>query len=265
MDPKALVQAVARQRAEVQQAQDAESQAEKDFTIAQFQSVAKAVTDATTVLVQYLSKLEPKVEVKNFPKQESDKDVVKAVKGLEKTLKPQKVDNADVIKAIKLLDKSIAAIPKLMPRTEAVSVTNIAEVAQSLAEGQRQLTAALNKLELSPKITVPKPQVTVQPTDVKGVIKAIKEVKQEVIDKPVPGTTVVPTDPLIRFTPANMDDTGDIEYYSYIATDGEFYIRKVDGTGSYKTIRFYFGKGTSATHDAAWTARAGLTYRMWTT
>lgn len=265
MNEAELIQAAARKRAEVQAAQDAQAQAEKDFTTAQFQSIATVVTDAAAKLAALLDKLEPKVEVKNFPKPESDKEVVKAVKDLGKTLKPQKVDNGDVIAAIKLLNESIAKIPSLMPQTEAVKVTNLAELTKDIVSSNKALTAALNKLELSPKITVPKPTVTVQPTDVKGVIKELKNVAKEIVDKPVPGTTVVPTDPLIRFTPANMDDTTTVQYYSYIATDGEFYIRKVDKSGAYTTIRFYFGKGTAATHDTAWTNRAGLTYRMWTT
>lgn len=265
MGPETLVQAVARKQAEAASVEQAKAQAEKDFTVAQFKAVAQSVMQATALLVDYLPKLEPKVEVKNFPKQESDKEVVKAVKNLEKSLKPQKFDNKDVIAAVKQLDASIKSIPGLMPQPEAVDMTQVVDMVKTLSEGQKKLTEALNKLEMSPKITVPKPVVTVQPTDVKGLIKVMKEVKQEVIDKPVPGTPTFVQDPLIRFTPANMDDSGDIEYYSYIASDGEFYIRKVDGSGTYKTIRFYFGKGTAATHDTAWTARAGLTYTMWTT
>ena len=263
MDQDYLVEAVRRKREEQEAAEQAQEQAEKQFTIDQFRSVAKAVADATEVLVRFLPTIEPKVEVKNFPKQiDTSKEVVKAVKGLEKTLKPQKVDNKDVIKAITDLSAAIKAMPGHMPRTEAVSVTNIGEVAQTLVEGQKKLTEALNKLELSPKITVPKPTVTVQPTDTKGIIKALKDVKKEIVDKPVPGTPTFVQDPLIRFTPVNMDDDTSVQYYSYIATDGEFYIRKVDGSGAYKTIRFYFGKGAAA-HDTAWTGRAGLTYTMW--
>lgn len=264
MDQETLVQAVARKRAEVEAAKQAEVKAEQDFTIAQFQSVAQAVTDATGVLVKLLNKLEPKVEVKNFPK-DTSKDVVTAVKSLGKTLKPQKVDNADVIKAIKLLNESIAKIPALMPRTEAVEVTNIAEVAQTLAEGQKKLTEALNKLELSPKITVPKPTVTVQPTDVKGVIKELKNVAKEIVDKPITPVSVTPTDPLVRFTPAHVDDDNAVQYFGYIATDGEWFIRKFDTSVSPKTLTFHFGTGGASAYNAAFAARAGLTYTMWTT
>lgn len=266
MDPNSLIEAARRKREEEQQAELEREQAEKDFTMEQFRSITTAMAQMTKVLLDFIQQQEIKTNITNFPDKigtpDSDK-VVKAVKSLEKALKPEKMDNKDVVKAIKELNQNIKSLPSKIAPTDAVEVTNIKEMTDTLAKSQKTLTDALNRLELSPKITVPKPTVTVQPTDTKSIVQELKKVKQEIIDKPVPGTPTFVQDPLIRFTPANMDDSTTVQYYSYIATDGEFYIRKVDKSGAYTTIRFYFGKGTAATHDTAWTNRASLTYTMW--
>lgn len=266
MDPNSLIEAARRKREEEQQAELDREQAEKDFTTEQFRSVITAMAEMTKVLMDFVKQQEIKTNITNFPKEigtpDSDK-VVKAVKNLEKTLKPEKMDNKDVVKAIKELNQNIKSLPSKIAPTDAVEVTNMKEMTDTLAKSQKALTDALNGLEMSPKITVPKPEVHIQPTDTKSIVQELKKVKKEIIEKPVPGTPTFVQDPLIRFTPANMDDSGTVQYYSYIATDGEFYIRKVDKSGAYTTIRFYFGKGTAATHDTAWAGRAGLTYTMW--
>lgn len=260
MNPDFLLQAVAKKQAEVAAEEQTKEQAEKQFTMEQFRSVVKAMSDATTVLIRFLNTYEPTTTVKNFPesfKTPDVKDVVKAVKGLEKTLKPQALDNTDVINAIKELKTCIEGMEK---PSESVSIANPQDITKDLTKAIEGLQMRLDKIELSPKISVPKPQVTVQPTDVKSIVKELKAVKQEVIDKPVPGTTVVQTDPLIRYTPADIDDATDIQYFGNIAADTSYYIRRFDKSSNPKTIRFYFGKGDYA---AAWAARASKTYTLW--
>lgn len=264
MDPTFLIEAAKRKEEEALSAELEKEQAEKDFTIEQFRSIASAIADSAGMLVQFLNGYEPKTEVKNFPKTIGTPDVekvVKAVKSLEKSLKPQKIDNSDVITALQAVKDAVSAIPT-MPET--IEVSNIDKVSSELKNGLRDVLKRLEKLEFSPKITVPKPTVTVQPTDVKGIVKELRAVKQEIIDKPVPGTPTFVQDPLIRFTPVNMDDSTNVQYYSYIANDGEFYIRKVDKSGAYTTVRFYYGTGGASGHNTAWTNRAALTYKMWT-
>lgn len=264
MDAQSLLEAAARKQSEEQQAQLDQEQAAKQEIASQFGSIVQALGQATQVLIKFMQSHETKIS--NFPDSiktpDTDK-VVKAVDKLGKTLKPNEQDDSKVLKALDEVKKAVKEIE--MPITETVEVTNFKEMTTSLAKDLKSLQKAVEGLEMKPKITLPAPVVNVEKTNVKGIIKALEDVKQEVIDKPVPGTTVVPTDPLIRFTPANMDDATPVQYYSYIATDGEFYIRKVDKSADYTTIRFYFGKGTAATHNTAWTDRASLTYSMWTT
>lgn len=264
MNAESLLEAAARKQADDLAKEKAQELAEQQAIADQFGKIVTALGQATQVMIRFLQSHETKVS--NFPDSiktpDSDK-VVKAVDKLGKTLKPNEQDDSKVIQAIKDLEKTTKE--KEMPVTEAVEVTNFSELTKSLAKDLKSLQKAVEALEMKPKITLPAPVVNVPKTDVKGIINALEKVRSEVELKPVPGTTVVPTDPLIRFTPANMDDATSVQYYSYIATDGEFYIRKVDKSGAYTTIRFYFGKGTAATHDTAWTNRASLTYSMWTT
>lgn len=263
MERDTLVAALARKKAEQAQLEEQSKTDERQFTQQEFYKLAQAVANATGVLLQFLRTHEGKTQVTNFPDSVKTPDILKvekAIKELVKATKPEKQDNSDVVAKLEAVNESVKAIPAPL---EAVTVTNIADIASTLENAVKKLETRLSKLELSPKITVPKPQVTVEKTNVAGIIKELKGVKQEIIDKPVPGTTVVQTDPLIRFTPANMDDASTVQYYSYIAATGEYYIRKVDKSGAYTTIRYYFGTGGGSAHDTAWTGRAGLTYTMW--
>lgn len=263
MDPNSLIEAARRKREEEQQAELDREQAEKDFTTEQFRSVITAMAEMTKVLMDFVKQQEIKTNITNFPKEIGTPDVdkvVKAVKSLEKSLKPQTIDNSDVITALQAVKDAVSAIPT-MP--EAIEVSNMDKVSSELKSGLRDVLKRLEKLEFSPKITVPKPTVTVQPTDVKGIVKELKAVKQEIIDKPVPGTPTFVQDPLIRFAPVDIDDAGLVQYFGFIATDGEFYIREYDTSGAYKTLRFYFSTGGTSAYQTAWTNRASLTYSMW--
>lgn len=264
MDAQSLLEAAARKQADDLAKEKAQEQADQQAITDQFGSIVTALGQATKVMIKFLESHETKVS--NFPDSiktpDTDK-VVKAVDKLGKTLKPTEQDDSKVLKALDEVKQAVKEIE--MPVTEAVEVTNFKELTTSLSNDLKSLKKVVEALEMKPKITLPAPVVNVEKTDVKSVVNALKDVKQEIIDKPVPGTTVVPTDPLIRFTPAHVDDANDVKYYGYIATDGEFYIRKYDESVSPKTLTFYFGKGTAATYTTAFNNRASLTYRMWTT
>ncbi len=261
-----LLEAVRKKQEEMKAEEESQEQAEKAFTVEQFQSVAKAMGEATTALVAFLKANSLKVEVKNPQKTVATPDVSKvatAIGKLEKKLdKVKPADNTEIASAIKELAK---AIEGQEPAPEAVSITNIDELAKTLLESQQQLNKTLSSLKLEPKITVPKPTVTVQPTDTQSIVAGLKKVEKAIEDNAPGGGgggAAGSQDPLQRFTPVDMDDSTTVQYYSYIATDGEFYIRKVDKSGAYTTIRFYFGKGV-AEYTTAWTGRAALTYTMW--
>ncbi len=243
-----------------------EVDAEKQLTAEQFRSISDSVINSTKVLIEFLNQYKPKTTVENFPSKISTPDVegvVRQLKSLEKSLKPIASDNSDVIKSLKDVEKQIKELPKKIPVSEAVSVTNLEELKSTMDDGFKKISDALSGLEMNPKITVPKAQVNVEKTNLAPLTKEIKKVAKEVREKPITPVSVTPTDPLIRFTPVNMDDSTTVQYYSYIATSGEFYIRKVDKSGAYTTIRFYWGNGGATIHDTAWTGRAGLTYTMW--
>jgi hypothetical protein len=257
-----LIDSLQRKQAEEQQAK----QSEKQITADQFKSITRAVTQSTSVLVKFLQQYKPTTSVDNFPDSISTPDIDKVVqelKALGKSLKPVVNDNSDVISSINKLSKELAKLPSKMPTTDSVEVTNLQELKNSFEGGIQALQKAIEAIEVKPKVTVPKAQITVEKTNVAGLIKEVKKVAKEVREKPITPVSVTPTDPLIRFTPVNMDDSSTVQYYSYIATSGEFYIRKVDKSGAYTTIRFYWGNGGAGEHDTAWTGRAGLTYTMW--
>lgn len=257
-----LIDSLQRKQAEDKQVQ----QSEKQMTADQFKSITRAVTQSTSVLIKFLQQYKPTTSVDNFPDSILTPDidrVVKELKTLGESLKPVVNDNSDVISSINKLSKELAKLPGQMPTTDSVEVTNLQELKHSFEDGIQGLQKAVEAIEVNPKVTVPKAQITVEKTNVAGLIKEVKKVAKEVREKPITPVSVTPTDPLIRFTPVNMDDSTTVQYYSYIATSGEFYIRKVDKSGAYTTIRFYWGNGGASIHDTAWTGRAGLTYTMW--
>lgn len=257
-----LIEALKQKKLEEQSKVDAE----KQMTAEQFKSISDSVSQATDVLIRFFQAHKPTASIDNFPSSISTPDiekVVKQLKSLEKSLKPVTNDNSDVIDSLKDVADKIQELPEKMTHSDKVEVSNLQELKSTMDNGFKDLRKSIEALEMNPKITVPKTQVNVEKTDVKGIIRELKKVAKDVREKPITPVSVTPTDPLIRFTPVNLDDSSLIQYYSYIATSGEFYIRKVDKSGAYTTIRFYWGNGGYATHNTAWTGRAGLTYTMW--
>lgn len=207
-------------------------------------------------LVMALVNRQPEVSVKNFPKfpempKFDNSDVVDAIKGISF---PEQ-DMSDLIQAIKTSDSSKAIID------------------------------ALKQLDMRPEVHVDAPIVNVPETDFNPVIKAIKASKPEptVIDnsslekllrenlaatKSVKDTLMklkfpspnVPTDPLVLYMLADLDDAGTTQYWGHTQVGGAWYIRKFDTSTSPKTNRMAFGQSGYST---AWTNRASLTYTIW--
>lgn len=112
-----------------------------------------------------------------------------------------------------------------------------------------QLIAALNRLELSPQITVPKPVVTVQERaiDFKPLEKALKGLQQ-------PAARAVS---LSDYRAHDLDDAPDgKQYIGFIDMDGNWYLMQSDDETH--SLRYYFGRGSYAD---AWDSRFGHSYR----
>lgn len=255
MRPDQLVQSIQRAK----QARAALPDPEKEFAKEQFTSVISEIQASNKKLVAFLLKLSPDVTVKNFPKELKSSEIVKAVKALESSLKPAAYDDKNVIKALN-------------------QVVALQEATQK----------ALSRLDMSPNINVPAPVVKVATPDFKSLEKAIKDSKPEPVNIDLSGLSKqleanlkatkavsdtikklrfpvsnTPTDPLVKYSPGDIDDaagsTG-INYYGFTDNFGAWYIRKFDQSVSPKTIRFCFGQSNYATNFAN---RAALTYTLW--
>lgn len=259
---EALIQAALQKKQDEALAVAAEEQAEKDFTVAQFHSIVTALAQTTEVMMKFLQNYEGKTKVTNLPTKIGTPDVdrvVKAVNHLEQALAPN--SNDDIVTALQGVGSKIEAIPQ----TETVTVSNLTDLSSSL----KDILATLKTLEMSPEINLPAPVVNVPETDLTplvGEIKAVaKAVKAQVF--PVANT---PTDPLILYAPAHVDDAGAIQYFGYTQIGGAWYIRKFDTSVSPKTLTFAFGQydystGVGTPYTTAWTNRATQTYAIWGT
>lgn len=234
---------------------------EQTFAKEQFQGVVTALQSATKAMTSFMQAYHPQVTVENFPgsvKTPDVKEVVSAVKSLQKSIKP--VDNSDIVKLLSSLQAEIKKLPGAMPQDD--DSEEIAAI-HSLSTKLDTVIAAIKAQKVTvqaPKVTVQPTPVQVQPTDVKGIVKALKDVQQEVAQKPVPGTPNIPTDPLIYYLPGDIDDAGSVQYFGYTDNRGAWYIRQFDTSVSPKTIRFAFGQSNYTTN---WANRAGLTYQVW--
>ena len=253
MDPRELL--LGGLAAKRQQEEEAAAQ-ERQFTIDQFQSVARAMAQAAELMIKFLQTHRPKAEITNFPTEISTPDIDKVVEAIEQAqeaLKPG--NNDDVIEVLEELLKKSEATNKL-----------------------------LKGLEINPKVNVPAPVVNVKDPDLNPILKAIEANKPETVDLnpfikaqeetqkqlkavitavkniKMPGVPTTQTDPLIRYTAADVDDAGTVQYFGSIATDGHWYIKKYDTSVSPKTVRFAFGTSNYATN---FTNRASLTYKLW--
>lgn len=221
----------------------------EEFAREQFKSVVDAVVKANEALLAYM-KSNHSVSVDNFPafpdsiKTPDVAEVTKAVKALEKALKPLKQDNSDVVSAIKGLKLAPIYKPEIT-----VSPTPVHVDAPLVKVDAPDLSPIKRAIEAN------KPEVV----DLKPVVSALKDVKRAVDTKSIPVANV-PTDPLIYYLPADIDDAGAVQYFGYTDNKGAWYIRRFDTSVSPKTLRFAFGQSDYATNYAN---RASLTYSVW--
>lgn len=179
----------------------------------------------------------------------------------------------------------VEAIDKLSDKIEEPDYTEVIEAIEKWGEQNAELMQKIEKIDFKPEIKVAAPKVTVPAPDLKGIEKAIKDAKPEPVDlsdlsKKLDNQTKMlkkvetalsnfkikipntPTDPLIMYVPAEMDEVGDTKYYGHIMSNGMWYIRKKqpNGDGTF-SFRMAFGNSNFATN---WTNRATLTnYNYW--
>jgi hypothetical protein len=234
-----------------------------DMTTVGTGSVTLTINGKDTASGKYYLLLAGAAVITNdFPTTMSTPDVdkvVTAVGKLQTSLKPLKQDNTDIVAALHSLEQKMAELPTALSPKEAVEVSNLNELKDQLAT-LISAVQANNKELPAPKVTVQPTPVTVQPTDTKGIVAALKAVQTEVRNKPVPGTPTIATDPLIAYQPADIDDAGTVQYFGFTQVGGAWYIRKYDTGASPKTLRFAFGQSNYTT---AWTNRAAQTYAIW--
>lgn len=238
---------------------------EQEFDKEQFQSIIRAVGDATTAMLRYLVKNDINANITNFPSEIGTpdvKDLIKAVGRLEKSLKPVKNDNSDVVKSLKSLQSDIQKLPKTLAPKDQVTVSNFGDLTAKIDK----MIKAIEAKEYNPEIKVEAPQVTVeptpvvvQPTDISSVVKSTDKVSDTIKKLKFPVANV-PTDPLIYYLPADIDDAGNVQYFGYTDNKGAWYVKKYDTSVSPKTIRLAFGQSNYTTN---WTNRASLTYSIW--
>lgn len=237
---------------ELQSANEQASEAqEKAFTESQFGRVTEAITLASTLMVQFLKLYKPNIE---FPNEISTPDVDKVVQAVDKlgvTLAPQADDDTQLISAINALIPELKKIQglKLNPQI-AVAAPNVQVAApdlSSIAKSNKDVVTAIKGIVIpeAPKV---------DNTKVLAMLNTVNETLRH-LKFPVATT---PTDPLIQYTPTDIDDAGAVQYFGYIKTDGSWYIRKFDTASSPKTLRFAFG---STAYD--FTTRASLSYKLW--
>lgn len=165
-------------------------------------------------------------------------DVVKALATkMEKAIKG--LDNTELSKtqvsAIRSLGKDIQALG-----------TALDSYQDALRAQTVEIVEAINGLELSPKITVPRAQVTVNERDVdlSPVIDAINASKPK------------KTPTLSDYRADDIDTAPDgTQYILAFALDGSWYIAQADKDGR---CRYHFGTGD---YSQAWDERIGLEYQ----
>lgn len=180
-------------------------EADRKLTAEQRKQMAALVSQLDTdminsfkVLIEFLRGNTTKTEVVNQLTSISTPDVaevVEAVKGLDNTIKQEKLDLAPLEEQLKLAVEQLTSIPKTLPDApeaiESVKVSNLAEI------DLKPLLDAINALDLkveAPIVNVDAPKVDVAAPDLKPIkelftkllagVKAIKmpDVKVEATD-----------------------------------------------------------------------------------
>lgn len=229
-----------------------------------FNDIQEAIAHATLLLISFLDGYEGSTKVNNFPTSVKTPDIAEVVKAVKALKQPDAYNDQAVVKSLGELK---AAFGKLnIP--ESFTLKNSSDIANQLAQAIMPTLKAVQALKLDPKITVEPTPVTVQPVDLQPILdqlatlkKATDKVSKTLTELRFP-TTNVPTDPLIKYTPADIDDASTVQYFGFTDILGAWYIRKFDTSVSPKTLRFAFGQ---TGYTAAWTARASQTYAIWGT
>lgn len=214
--------------------------------------------------------------------------VTTALNEVKSAVEGQESDNSDVLEAIYALRDAVQAIeyPEAPEAPESITVSNLGDIKLD----NKDVVNAIKAIKLAP-LVVPAAQVNVPEIDwttltdaQKEMVAAIQAIKMpdvpkidftpvltalkvgfEKLDKRIqktPVTPPTPSDPLIRYTPADIDDVPVIQYFGFTDMSGHWYIRQVDRTANVKTVRFAFGQGNYA---ANFVNRASLTYGIWGT
>jgi hypothetical protein len=241
---------------------------EQEFAKTQVSEIITSIQNTQKAMAKFLSSYKPQIDFPTSVSTPDIKEVVKAVKQLEKSLKPIGVDNTDIVDSVKSLSTTFKDELTKQTKTlkeskvESVEVNNFNDVLAALNNvygAVNALAKDVKAIKVSPQITVPVPEVKVEPTDVKSIVQGLETVKKAVDTKYIPVANT-PTDPLIYYLPSDIDDAGTVQYFGYTDNKGAWYIRKFDTSTSPKTIRFCFGQSNYTTN---FTNRAALTYTIW--
>jgi hypothetical protein len=145
-----------------------------------------------------------------------------------------------MVASIEKLDVSEVNNDQLVAIDSAVSALKSVEAilidyTTTLETQTDRVVEALNNIELSPNITVPKPQVTIheKPISFAPLEEAIESLR---VEKPLS---------LADYRAHDIDTAPDgLQYIGYISLDGSWYI--IQSNDAANTMRYYFGKGDYA-------------------
>ena len=263
---------------------------EHDEVLIGLDRVQRAVLQGHQAAIAAHAAHEPIVTVKNPVESVKTPDVGKVVNAIEQLIRVQKAVKTDytpIVRELRALIPVLKAIPQQieMPEpTEEVEISNFEEITPLLEAIKTSLETLVNAE--ARELVVPSPVVEVNERELDlspliksnaAVIKAIESI--HIPEIPVDDDTMImqalaqvedavrtlrfpvpnhPTDPLIRYTPADIDDAGAVQYFGYVDMSGSWYIRRFDTGASPKTLRFAFG---SSGYD--FTQRASYIYKLW--
>ncbi len=149
--------------------------------------IQKAIVETTRLNIEHRDGHEPKVTVKNFPKNVGTPDfkkIVEELKNLEKSLTPKNIDFKPLIKAVDSLKEQVAKIPTEHPEkpepVEAVTVKNL----ETLKPSINKVEEAISKLKLDPKINVSPAQLP--ELDLTPVANIMGQIKESVLSIKIP-------------------------------------------------------------------------------
>lgn len=240
----------------------------------QFKELVDAVVAGNKAVIAYLQKNKLDVKVAN-PTAMDLKPVVDKLNEL-KTSEP---DNRQLTRTLAAINVTLTRLPNLLTNDK-VEISNVRDLINGLSDEWAKLIPAIQEAVKQPEIKLPTPKVSVAAPDLQPLLDEVKSQKAAIenitttlnhLKFPVP---TVPTDPLVLYTPADIEDTDasqvpkSTQYFGYTKSDGSWYIRKYTYSTVPKTLRFAFGlktysSGSGTGYAAAWADRASLAYALW--